>query len=48
MLNASLERNAWKSFPNPVRGRILVFIFIKSYVPNLRCFLKKSTSEFSG
>ncbi|WP_243397982.1 hypothetical protein [Leptospira kmetyi] len=48
MLNASLERNAWKSFPNRVRGRILVFIFTKSYVPNLRCFLKKSTSEFSG
>ncbi|WP_244284636.1 hypothetical protein [Leptospira barantonii] len=48
MLNSSVERNVWKFFPNPVSRRISVFIFIKSYVSNLRCFLKKSTSEFSG
>ncbi|EJO69163.1 hypothetical protein LEP1GSC049_4331 [Leptospira kirschneri serovar Cynopteri str. 3522 CT] len=45
MLNP-IEQRKW--IPNYFFDRIGSFIFIKTYVPNLRCFLKKSTSEFSG
>ncbi|ASV10074.1 hypothetical protein B2G50_03890 [Leptospira interrogans serovar Canicola] len=45
MLNP-IEQRKW--IPNYFFGRIGSFIFIKTYVPKLRCFFKKSTSEFSG
>ncbi|WP_235596115.1 hypothetical protein [Leptospira weilii] len=48
MLNSRTQRKTSGYFLFHFFRRVWSFFFIKSYVSNLECFLKKSTSEFLG